>query len=175
MDRRIDVALALAVMALGIFIIVAAQSIGRSPIADPIGPRGIPTGLGIAFVLGGGGLVARRLVRWGREGTYVEPEGSQDDAGVPPGSARRALSIWVVGAIYVLLLPVLGYLIGTPLFVGATLRLLHLNRSAILGVPAIVALPILYTAISYALFATLLGIRLPLGPVRDLFLALSGR
>jgi len=175
MDRRIDVALALAVIALGIFIIVGAQFTGQSPIADPIGPRGVPTGLGIAFVLGGGGLVVRRLVRWRREGTFVEPEGSQDDPGVPPGSARRALAIWLAGAIYVVLLPVLGYLIVTPLFIGAVLRLLHLNRSPILGVPAIVMLPILYTAISYALFATVLGIRLPLGPMRDLFLTLSGQ
>jgi len=175
MDRRIDVGLALAVTALGIFIIVAAQFIGRSPVPDPIGPRGIPTGLGVAFALGGGGLVARRLVRWRREGTHVEPEGAQDDVGVPPGSARRALAIWLAAALYVLLMPVLGYLIGTPLFIGTTLRLLQFNRSPVLGVPAIVAFPVLFTAISYAVFASLLGIRLPLGLLRDVFATLTAR
>jgi hypothetical protein len=175
MDRRIDVALALGVTALGIFIIVFAQSIGRSPVPDPIGPRGIPTGLGTAFVLGGIALVARRVVRWRREGTYVEHEGSQDDVGVPPGSARRALTIWLAAAMYVVLLPVVGYLIATPLFVAATLRLLQFKRRPLLRVPAIVAYPILYTVISYAVFATLLGIRLPVGPLRDVFLTLTGR
>jgi hypothetical protein len=176
MDRRIDVVLALGVVALGVFIVVAAQFIGKSPIADPIGPRGIPTGLGIAFALGGAGLVARRVIRWRTEDTVVVPEGTQDDAGVPPGSARRALKIWVAGAVYILTLPWAGYLIGTPLFVGVILNLLKFDRERLFGViPAAVAFAVAFTAITYAVFAMVLGIRLPLGVVRELYLMLTGR
>ena len=176
MDRRIDVVLAVGVVALGVFIVIAAQFIGRSPIPDPIGPRGIPTGLGVAFALGGAGLVARRLIRWHSEDTLVEPEGTQDDIGVPSGSARRALKIWVVGAVYVLTLPFAGYLIGTPIFVGAVLYLLQFDRPRLFGViPSIVAFPVVFTAVTYGLFAMLLGIRIPLGVVREIYLQLIGR
>jgi len=175
MDRRVDVILALAIAAVGVVIIVTAQFIGRSPVPDPIGPRGIPTGLGAAFILGGLGLALRRVLRWRREGDLVEPEGASDDAGVPAGSTRRALSIWGVAAIYVATLPILGHPVGTPLAVAAMLRLLNFNRRPVLGVPAIIAYPVLFTAISYTIFALLLGIRLPLGFVRELYLLLTGR
>jgi hypothetical protein len=175
MDRRVDVALALALAALGLFIIVTAQFIGRSPVPDPIGPRGIPTGLGVAFFIGGVGLAARRVVRWGRETTYVEPEGTEDDPGVPPGSARRAMLMWLTALGYVLALPILGHPIATPVALMIMLRLLEFRRPPILGVPALVAYPVIFTAVAYTVFAVLLGIRLPLGIIREIFLRLTGQ
>ena len=175
MDRRVDVIFALALAAVGVFLIVTAQFIGRSPVPDPIGPRGIPTGLGVAFFLGGSGLALRRIVRWNREGTFVEPEGKEDDAGVPPGSARRALALWATAAVYVVTLPFLGHPIGTPIALAVMLRLLNFNRRPILGVPALIAYPVLFAAVSYFVFAMVLGIRLPLGIIREAVLFFTGR
>ena len=175
MDRRIDVVLALGVAALGVFILVEAQSIGRSPIPDPIGPRGVPTGLGIAFLLSGVALAARRLLQWGSTGTIVEPEGSEDDLGVPAGSSRRAMAIWGASVSYVVALPFVGFIVATPILVGVILRLLQFDRPALFGrVPALFTYPVLFTAVAFAIFSVILGVRLPLGFVRDLFLLASG-
>jgi putative tricarboxylic transport membrane protein len=173
-DRRVDVALAFAVAVLGAVVIVSAQTIGRSPVPDPVGPKGVPNLVGTFFIIAGLVLAGRRIVRWRAESTIVPPEGSEDDAGVPPGSARRALSIWVAALVWVITLPWLGYLVGTPLFIGFMLWQLELRRRPILGIPALVAYPIAFTASTYLFFATLLGVRIPTGFLRPL-LDLIGR
>lgn len=175
MDRKIDVALALGVAALGVFLVVEAQSIGRSPVPDPIGPRGIPTGLGIALLLSGAALALRRALRWRTEGPIVEPEGSEDDQGVPPGSARRGLGIWVVSVAYVIALPFVGFLIATPILIAAILRLFEFDRPRLFGrIPGLITYPVAFTAVAYVTFAMILGVRLPLGFVRDIYLSLIG-
>lgn len=175
MDRKIDFALALGIIALGVFLIIEAQAIGRSPVPDPIGPRGIPTGLGVAFVVSGAALALRRAVRWRIEGPIVEPEGAEDDQGVPPGSARRGLGIWIASVVYVVALPFLGFLVATPLLIAAMLRLFEFQRPPVLGrIPGLLAYPLAFTAAAYVTFAVILGVRLPLGFVRDIYLSLIG-
>ena len=175
MDRKIDFALALVIIASGVFLIVESQAIGRSPVPDPIGPRGVPTGLGVAFILSGTALALRRAVRWRTEGPIVEPEGAEDDQGVPPGSARRGLGIWVASVVYVVALPFLGFLVATPLLIAAMLRLFEFDRPPILNrIPGLLAYPVAFTAAEYVTFAVILGVRLPLGFVRDIYLLLTG-
>ena len=175
MDRRVDVAIALVVVALGVVILFATQNIADSPVPDPIGPRGIPNALGIFFVTAGSVLALRRVVRWNSESTLVPPEGSEDDQGVPPGSSVRALSIWFAALVYVVTLPYLGYLIGTPLFIAFMLWQLKFDRKPLLRVPAIVVYPVIFTVATYLFFAMFLGVRIPLGFVRELVIMLSGR
>jgi len=173
-DRRVDVALAVAVAALGVVILVATQSIGRSPVPDPIGPRGVPTGMGIFFVLAGAALALRRVVRWSTEATLVTPEGSEDDQGVPAGSARRALGIWLAALVYVVTLPYLGHLIGTPLFTAFMLWQLKFDRPPVLRIPAMVVYPAVFTVATYLFFATFLGVRIPAGFLRPLLTLVTG-
>lgn len=175
MDRKIDFALALFVVAFGVFLIVEAQSIGRSPVPDPIGPRGVPTGLGVALILSGAALALRRATRWRSEGPIVEPEGSEDDPGVPPGSARRGLGIWIASVGYVIALPFLGFIVATPLLIAAMLGLFEFDRPRLFGrVPGLVTYPVAFTAAAYLIFAVILGVRLPLGFVRDIYLRITG-
>lgn len=175
MDRKIDFALALCVVALGVLLIVEAQSIGRSPVPDPIGPRGVPTGLGVAFILSGAALALRRVVRWRSEGAIVEPEGAEDDAGVPPGSARRGLGIWIASVAYVVALPFLGFIVATPILIAVILRLFQFDRPRLFGrIPGLITYPVAFTAAAYVTFAMILGVRLPLGFVRDIYLSIIG-
>jgi hypothetical protein len=173
-DRRVDVAIAFAVAALGLVILVATQQIGKSPVPDPVGPRGIPLLLGTFFVVAGLALAFRRILRWNAEGTIVPPEGSEDDPGVPPGSAARALSIWFAALLYVITLPYLGYLIGTPLFIAFMLWRLQFDRRPVLRVPALAVYPVVFTITTYLFFATFLGVRIPLGVIRGIAQALTG-
>jgi hypothetical protein len=166
-DRRVDVAVACAVALLGVLILVSAESIRPASIPDPIGSRGFPRAMGTALFLGGVALVLRRLLRWRRESTRVADEGVPDDPGVPPGSAPRALSIWAGAFAYVLLLPAVGYLIATPIFIAGVLALFGMRRPlALAGIAIGFTLPI------FLVFAELLNVRLPTGildaPLRQL-------
>ncbi len=105
----------------------------------------------------------------------MPPEGSEDDQGVPPGSSVRALSIWFAALVYVVTLPYLGYLIGTPLFIAFMLWQLKFDRKPLLRIPAIVVYPVFFTVVTYFFFAMFLGVRIPLGVVRELVIMLSGR
>jgi hypothetical protein len=109
------------------------------------------------LVLGGLALVLRRVLRWRQEGESVPAEGTEDDPGVPPGSAVRALAIWSAAVVYVLLLPVVGYLLATPIFLGIVLWLLAI-RSRLL-----VAVPLGFTLIVFVIFSLFLNVRLPTG------------
>ena len=87
----------------------------------------------------------------------VPAEGMEDDQGVPPGSALRALSIWAVAIAYVLALPSVGYLLATPALLAAMLWLLEI-RSWML-----VAVPIGFTIPVFLVFTAFLNVRLPTG------------
>jgi hypothetical protein len=173
-DRRVDVALALVIAALGVVILVATQQIAKSPVPDPVGPRGVPLVIGGFFVIAGLALALRRLLRWNQEGTMVPPEGSEDDAGVPPGSAARAMSIWFASLVYVIVLPILGFLVSTPVFTGFVLWRLRFDRAPVLRIPALIVYPVVFTVLTYLFFATFLGVRIPLGFVRDIATQVGG-
>jgi putative tricarboxylic transport membrane protein len=167
MDRRVDLAVAVCVVALGIFVLVTAQGIKPASVPDPIGSKGGPTFVGLALIVGGLALIGRRLMRWRGEATIVPPDGVEDDPGVEAGYAPRAISIWVASVVYVLLLPFAGYLVATPIFVAAVLLLFSVRSwPMILGVSAGFTIPV------FLLFAEFLNVRLPTGildgPLRSL-------
>jgi hypothetical protein len=143
---------------LGVFMLVVAQDIRPASVPDPIGTRGAPRLVGAVFVLGGFALVLRRLINWRREATIVPADGAEDDASVEPGSAVRALSIWAASVVYVLSLPTVGYLLATPLFMGAVLRLFSIRRPSIL-----IGVPIGFTLSIFLVFVELLDVYLPTG------------
>jgi hypothetical protein len=157
MDRRADVAVAFCVVLLGVFVLVAAQDVRPASIADPIGSRGAPHLVGAVLVLGGLALILRRAVRWRHERIVVPAEGMEDDRGVPPGSAIRALAIWTAAVVYVLVLPALGYLLATPIFLGAVLWLLAIRSWMLVAVPLGFTIPV------FLVFTLFLNVRLPTG------------
>lgn len=164
MDRRIDLAVALAFAALGLLIIWQAAGIRSGMMRDPVGPRA-------AFflcsgILAAGGLLvalrqARALARG--EGRLAPEEGAGDEPGVP-ASAVRAFALFGGLILYAALLQPLGYLLATPLFVaGGHLILVQRNG---LGIAVTAAA---FTVVTYVVFAQALGVRLPVGPLTGLF------
>lgn len=169
MDRRIDLAIGLLVIAFGAFVLVTASHIRPTgPVVDPIGPRGFPYMVGIFFLVGGCFGVAKRLSTWRSDaGPLVESDGEPDEAGVP-ASATQAWSIMAASVLYVITLPIAGYIIGTPLYVAFAL-----NRMQVKSWPTIAATALVYTVLTYILFAHYMGVNLPVGPLTDAFRALK--
>jgi putative tricarboxylic transport membrane protein len=168
MDRRADIAVAAAFMALGLFIIWQATTIRLGMMRDPIGPR-------VAFYITGGTLALGGLViilrsLWSsrqRAGNRIPNEGVPDEADYP-ASTGRALAIMGCCIAYGLTFDLLGYLIATPLFIIAALAILgerHAGR--------IVLIALIFTAVTYVIFAQALGVRVPVGPLTGPFRALG--
>jgi len=165
-NRTVDTAVACCVFLLGVFVLFNAQYVRPASVADPIGSKGGPYLVGVLLTLGGAALALRRVVRWRREGAIVPHEGVADDAGVEEGAAWRAFSIWAVAFLYVLIMPVVGYLIATPLFLAAVLWLFSVRGWML------ILLPIGFSVPAYLIFVVLLHVRLPTGlldgPLRSL-------
>jgi putative tricarboxylic transport membrane protein len=109
-------------------------------------------------------VIARHLlaIRAGHS-VLAAPEGTLDTEG-HPASFRRAAALAGVCFAYALLLQPLGYLIATPIFILAALRVLDQRNW---GRNVIIAL--CFTIIAYLVFAMALGVRMPLGPLTELF------
>ena len=166
-QRLIDPVLAGVLLLFGVAVLYAAAQLGAGTESDPLGPRGFPTLLGAGFVGCGLALLAMSLFR--RIGRRDEPAHAEDveDAGdtYPAGGedqkpVHRARLLFVSAAIvvYVVVLPILGFLLSSAIFVAMSIILQGgARRLAMLG--AVVVFPI----IVYVLFAVILGIRLPSG------------
>ena len=166
MDRRVDLAIAFIVVAVGVFVLVEAQSIRPfGPVVDPLGPASFPRILGSALIIGGGIVAATRLRRWGATdaGNLVTSDGEPDEAGVP-ASAQRAFVVMALTFAYALTLPLVGYVIGTPVFVAAGLWVMKFRTWYWVALIAIV-----YTVVTYLVFSQIANARLPVGPLLELF------
>lgn len=169
MDRRVDLLIALLVVAAGVFVIVVAQGIRSiGPVVDPLGPKAIPNVVGALMILGGGGIAVSRLRRWRQEpGHLVDNEGEPDERGVP-ASSRQAALIMALSFGYVAALPYLGYIIASLVFVGGALRVMRVRSWA-----AIVLTAAIYTVVTYLVFARVVNVNFPLGPLADVLRSLG--
>ncbi len=164
MDRRIDMAVALAFAALGLVIIWQATAIRTGMVRDPVGPRAAFYLCGGALALGGL-LVALRQWRALRRGEgAIGPEEGSADEPLFPASAWRAVALMACLIAYALLFEPLGYLLATPLFVAAALVVLGQRSRVGIGPTAV-----LFTLVTYLVFAQGLGVRMPVGPLTGLF------
>lgn len=168
MDRRIDLAVSIAFMALGIWIIVQAAAIKSGMMRDPVGPRTAFYFTGGVLAIGGIILVARSLRSWSRTGNNLIPSEGVEDETDYPASARRAFMLIGVTLLYGLAFDTLGYLIATPLYIA--IALLILGQRNWIGISTIA---ILFTVIVYIIFAQALGVRVPVGPLTGPFRALG--
>lgn len=158
MDSRKDLVLALGIVALGVFVIAVTMSFPAPLVADSIGPRAFPFGIGALFLIGGGAVAVRRLRNMNAAEDYRVPsEGNEDEPGHPSSALRAAVLIGLAFA-YAALLKPLGFLVVTPLFLVAALAIMQERKWGTVIVSAII-----YTAATYLIFGVLLGARLPDG------------
>ena len=164
MDRRIDIAISAAFIALGIFVIIEARTIKSGLFTDPIGPRSFFYFCAAVFIIGGLTNIAQRVSAWRTVTGHLLPEEGVEDEPGHPASYKRAMLLALLSLIYILTFRPLGYLIATPLYILASLWLLE-QRSWRLNV----AVATIFTATFYLTFAKLLGVWLPVGPFTKLF------
>ena len=164
MDTRIDLLVAVAVALFGAAVIAVALTIPDGLYRDAVGPRRVPIGVGLLILGCGAVLALRRLRRLApTQGWRAEEEGTADEPG-HPASLGRAVAVMALTVAYAAALKPLGYLIATPLFVAGALWAMDERRPAKLAMIAI-----LWTAATYVVFAQVLGVRIPVGPLRTLF------
>jgi len=164
MDTRIDLLVAVLIAMAGFVVILIAWSIPEGVYRDAIGPRAFPLGVGGLMLAGGALVAARRATRmFAGLGWQAPAEGAEDEPG-HPASLARAMAILGITIAYAAAFNPLGYLIATPPFIAATLWVMK-ERS----VPQVAALSILWTVMTYVIFAQLLAVRLPVGPLRAWF------
>jgi putative tricarboxylic transport membrane protein len=160
MDQRKDLALAVAIGLFGVALVVLALQLDLGRIRDPIGPRTLPALVGGLIAVGSLIVVLRILRRWRSVEHTVEAEGTEDTEGFP-ASTLRSMAVWAVLFGYVLLLKPLGFLILTPPLLAGLLWIMRVRRWVVL-----IAISVFSTVALYLLFVTLLGVRLPEGPLQ---------
>jgi putative tricarboxylic transport membrane protein len=168
-DRRVDLAIALAIASFAVFVLVVAQGIrSTGQVVDPLGPRAIPFAIGLILLVGAGAVVARRLLTWrSATGTLIESDGEPDEPGIP-ASAKQAAGVALLSFLFIALLPMVGYpLLATGYIAGGLLVMR--TRS----VPLLVWLSLGFSVVTYAIFALVLGVDLPAGPLTELLRSLG--
>jgi len=131
----------------------ATERLPSLEISDPLGPKAFPRLLGIALVLTVGALLLEMIRARKRRAPAVQPE-----------KADGAHSYWVVGAavawtaLYFALFERLGYAVSTAGYLLGLMAYFHPGRWLVNLLTAV-----LYSLISYWMFARLLDVRLARG------------
>lgn len=156
MSIRKDIAVATLFLVLGVLIIIESARLSEGTVPDPIGTGGLPGGVGMVVVALALAIIGRRLQQRLRHGQHViTAEGATDEPAYPV-LAWRPLAIWTGAVVYVATVPVLGFLVATPLLLGGVLLLMDVRRWTVV-VPVAVG----FTAVAYALFDVFLKVDLP--------------
>jgi hypothetical protein len=158
MDKRVDLALALAfaVFGAGAFYYALDFRVGGFP--DPVTARGLPYVTGAYLVVAGIVLAARRLITWSDiPGNYAVSEGAVDQRG-HASSTLRPYAIMALILAWLVTVRSVGYLVVMPLMIFAMLWLMNLRSAG-----KLIVFPVLFTLLSWIAFSQILGITLPLG------------
>lgn len=119
------------------------------PVEDPLGPFGLPRAIAVGLVLVAAGLAAQAW--WGAARAPAE-----DEPPVDPRSRLLGALTMVATVAYVLILPVLGFVIASIVFGVGLLPVLGARRlRTVLAVPAAVV------AVLWLLFVYTLDVELP--------------
>lgn len=164
MDSRHDIAVAIGVVLLGVLVIALTWTTTTPIVKDTVGPRFFPFVLGLLFIVGGSVVAFQRFRSMNVDGGYrVEPEGATDDDPALPASAWRAAAMIGLTIAYAILFRPLGFLISTPIYVVAAFAVMNERRYLATSIWAVI-----YTIATYLLFAVLLDLRFPMGPLAPL-------
>ncbi len=168
MDRRIDVAVAAALSLLGVLMILGANGIKSGMMRDPVGPRAAFYVCGAVLILGGLAVILGHLRRWSHQSHHmVRSEGTDDEPEYPTLAARAWALIAATAALAALWNP-LGFLIAMPLFLVGALWIMGKRRPL-----SMILISLLFTGVVYLIFAQVLGVRIPVGPLTPLFRSLG--
>lgn len=163
MDRRSDLAFAAVVAAYGAFLFYLTSRMDPGVTFDAVGKQGLAYFTGTFIFVLGSIVVVKRMRTWREEpSNTVYNEGTEDEEG-HEASAVRALSVIGLTFGYIAAFMVLGYLISTPIFLVLALLALRVR-----SIPILVLTPIVYTTVTFWVFAAYLRVRLPLGPIEPL-------
>lgn len=158
-SRRVDLSISIVIVAVGVWLLVAAQTIRHGSIDDPLREGGVPSGVAILLIVGGAALAVGQLRAW--KSSAEVHAGVPDDPAHGPASALRAGAVFVSLVLYALAMPILGFVIATPLFMVSAMWLLGVRSLLKLLGPALG-----FTLVGYLFFGILVGVRLPPGVFR---------
>ena len=163
MDKRVDLAISLVVVAVGVLIIHLTNQFRVGSFPDPVTSRGLSYFTGTYLILAGLVLAARRIWTWSLiPGNYTVSEGHEDEPG-HPASATRAFTVFAICALWAFLLKPVGFLIITPLCLAAVLWLMNVRSPK-----QIAAFALGFTFVLWLAFSVILGLILPYGPLTGL-------
>lgn len=152
----------------GLLVLWETSQIRAGVYRDSIGSKAFPYAMGILITSLSAILCIRRLKAMNSKISYCIPhEGTPDESGVP-ASAWRAFSIMGVTGVYIAALIPMGYLLATPLFVVGSLYVMKEQRLIRISIIAII-----WTIVTYIVFAQFLFVRLPLGPLESIFMTIG--
>jgi hypothetical protein len=164
LDRRSDIAMAVAVAGYGALLFFLTTRMETGVLFDAVGKQGLPYFTGAFMFVLGSIVVFKRLRTWKEEpSNIVYHEGSEDEEGYPVSAVRAFVVIGLTFG-YIAAFMYLGYLIATPIFLVAGLIALNVRSW-----PVLVLTPVLYTIVTFWVFAAFLRVRLPLGPLQQFF------
>jgi hypothetical protein len=168
MDKRIDLALTIVFILMGVFMIKEARGFRSGKQPDWFTSRGFPILAGGLLILEGVALAAIRLITWSKlPGNCVPEEGQEDEKGYPVSWVRCMLVILLSFMWEWFLIP-LGLLIVTPLYLILCLWVMG-ERSWVI----LIVFSIIFTLANWITFGPLLGIRFPLGPLTNFLYSLG--
>jgi Tripartite tricarboxylate transporter TctB family len=156
-DRRVDLAICMFALLVGLFLIYASYQIRRGSIPDPIGSGGWQRLIGAALTIVAGTLVLRRLVSWRATLDHLVPSdgGKEGEAGYP-SSGLRPFIILAAGFGWILALPRVGFLIATFAATVVVVVAMHVR-----GLVKLMVVPFLFTFSIWLLFGQVFGIHFP--------------
>ena len=152
MARQLTCSVILLIIAAGYYSV--ASHIGRSALADEVGPAGLPVVYALVLAAVALALAAKALFR----PLLVRTVAATAAAGEPtPGFLlRRAGGVFAIGVGYVLIVPLAGYFLTLVLVIGAMALYQRERASARVATVAVVG-----AAIFWLLFVGLLGVPMP--------------
>ena len=136
----------------------ASGAIADSTLADEVGAAGLPRLLTIALVMLAGILIVRAMFAPKPVAIAVRTKEASDDEVEDDARMPRALGFLLFGAAYIALLPLIGYIAGVALLIGAVALYEGAPRRWTVPIAAIGG-AVLY----WAIFVKLLGVNQPVG------------
>jgi putative tricarboxylic transport membrane protein len=150
-DARVDrITGALGVL-LSVGYVLYARGIEDSLLADGVGANGVPIGVGVVLLLASLALFCKS---WAAASSGAEQDAVKENAAAEDGAKyphRMALGLLCILAVYVALLPMLGYIVSIGLLVGSVAGLAGARKRVSVLACMLIAGPALWLMFDWAL------------------------